>query len=123
MSVLRICGVALVVAAACLLLDPEKRRWVVLAAAAGLLGACLLPMDTLLSFLHEAGAEGMGEAAKPLFQGIGVGCLCGISASALRESGADSAARALELYGRLQILLLAIPLLRQLLQIARALLC
>lgn len=122
MSLLAVCGAAMVTAAACLLLEERERRYVLLAAGLLLLLQCLAPLRELLGFLRESGGDWQ-ESLKPLCKGVGVGCLCGVCASVLRESGGGNAAKLLELYARLQILLLSLPLLRQLLQIVRELLC
>ena len=117
MDTLKLCGVA-VLASFCALMIRELRRDfdipVRLAATVMLLGASVAMALPLFSYLGEgAGADALGGSMEILVRALAVALTVKISADICRECGAAGVASALETVGRLEVLLLAIPLLRR----------
>lgn len=65
---------------------------------------------------------GLSEYAEPLMKALGIGMLAQTCADICRECGEASAANGVELFGKVEILLLCLPLLHQLLEVAQDLL-
>lgn len=117
MKYLSICGAALVIAAALLLLGKEYRFPILLAGTLFYLLQAREGMEVLVSFLRETGESYRMESyLRPMLKGAGIALTCGIGGGILRDAGAASASDALEFYGCLELLLLAIPILRSILQ-------
>jgi len=74
--------------------------------------------ETLRGYLS---AQGMGEASGLLMKGLAVGYLTQIGGDVCRDLGAESVASRLELCGRAELLVLALPLLSDLLGTALSL--
>ena len=80
----------------------------------------LSPLVTYLKNLTEA--TGVAEYAEFLFKALGIAWLTQCCADLCRESGENGAANGVELAGKVEILLLSIPLLNRVLEIAKQLL-
>ena len=126
MEILRICGLSLTAFTALLLL----RQWKSEIVAPLRIGALVLIMiflvgriTPLLQFLKElTHATGIQGYATILFEALGVAFLSYCCAAACREGGETGLASILELAGRIEILLLSLPLIQEILTTARTLL-
>ena len=87
------------------------------------LGALILSRATpILSFLRVLTSEGTYAAyTTTLFQALGIAILSQICADVCRESGESGLAGSVELTGKVEILLLCLPLMEELLSTAREL--
>ena len=86
----------------------------------GAVSTWLAPLVAYLKNLTEA--SGMNEHATLLFKALGIAWLTQTCADLCRESGEGGAATGVELAGRIQLLLLCLPLLDQILEITKKLL-
>ena len=122
---LKICGGALLLVIAIVLVRSAKSDVLPLQWTGILLlgGAALLLSRPLLAWLVELGeAWGMGESAKLLLKGLGIAVLTQLCADLCRQTGEGSIATAVEMAGRAELLLLCLPLLRDLVGLAASLL-
>ena len=90
----------------------------VLLAAAVL--AWLSPLTAYLRQLTQF--SGVGESAELLFKALGIAWLTQCCADICRESGESGAANGVELAGKVEILLLSLPLLNKILDVVSELL-
>ncbi len=118
-SLLRLCGVALLAAIAALLVKRSQGGQAGLVAAAGL----LLLLSPLLARYGEAvtgitallsGTE-LEDYAALMLKALGIGLTVRITGDVCRDLGEETLAGGLELAGRLEILLLCLPLMKELL--------
>jgi stage III sporulation protein AD len=124
----RIGGLALVGVAVLLLLKPYKPEWAVfirLAVTVLAAGLILVPAGTVIAYVRElsqgAGAPD-GETWSILLRALGIAFLTETAASVCRDSGEGGMAGWVELAGKLEILLLAFPLIRTVMETVTALL-
>lgn len=80
----------------------------------------LSPLVAYLKNLTET--AGLAEHAAFLFKALGIAWLTQCCADLCRESGENGAANGVELAGKVEILLLSLPLLNEVLEIAKGLL-
>lgn len=118
MTVWQICGVALAVLM--FVLQAGKRgRGAVLAAALLFFSASVDSIARLFSFLgQQSGAIGRGGYAT-LLKALGIGLVCQFTAQLCREAGQEALASGVELFAKVQIVLLSVPLLQELLALAQ----
>ncbi len=122
---LKLCGGALLCAVAVLLVKSAKGdalplQWTGILV---LCGASLALWQPVLSWLGElCGAFGLGETTELLFKGLGVGVLTQLCADLCRQSGEGSLASGVEMAGKAELLLLCLPMLRELVEVAEGLL-
>lgn len=121
-------GLALVGLVALLILRQQKPEWAPLlrvACALLFLGGILSMTATVLSYVTEL-AEGTGaldgETWQILLKALGVAFLTEVAASICRDSGEGGLAGWVELAGKLELLLLAFPLIRMVLDTVATLL-
>lgn len=118
MTTLKICGAALLCAAAVPILREMKGMSALLSAAVAIMAAAaaIASICPSVSFLISA-AEGTAfeSYAAVLLKAIGIGYCTVITADACRGAGADTAASGIELLGRAEILLISLPLITELL--------
>ena len=123
---LKLCGGAMIAVVAIVVVRQMHREGAVPLQWMGslLLGAAALAMmQPLLSFMNELVAgSALGEVASLLFRGLGVAYLTQLCADFCRQSGEGQIAAGVESAGRIQLLLLALPSLRQLTALAQQLL-
>ena len=74
--------------------------------------------DSVLAIRDMVGLSGISEYSSVMFRALGISLVASIGADACRESGAASLASKVELAGRVLILSLCIPLLRELISLA-----
>lgn len=122
---LKLCGGALLCVVAILLIkgargDALPLQWT------GMLvlgGASLVLWQPVLVWLGElCRAHGLGETTVLLFKGLGVGVLTQLCADLCRQSGEGSLANSVEMAGRAELLLLCLPMLRELVELSQRLL-
>ena len=127
MTAIKLCMLAITGISAALILKQWRSDLLPLFRIALLVGfgGVLLSLSApLISYLHKLiEATGMQQAhAEILFKGLGIAILTQCCADICRESGESGIASNVELVGKLEILLLALPLLDELLSLARELL-
>lgn len=122
---LKLCGGAILCVVAVLLVkgvrgDVLPLQWTGMLV---LMGASLSMWQPVLAWLGElCQAYGLGEATILLFKGLGVGVLTQLCADLCRQSGEANLASGVEMAGRAEILLLCLPMLRELVELAEKLL-
>ena len=119
---LRICGVALVCGIAGLILSRIQGEYAALVRIGGLilLGAFLFSgvsrgLDSLLSML---GGETAVPYARVMIRALGIGMLTRLCGSICGECGAGGLCAAVELAGKLLIVVLCLPLIQDILTLA-----
>ncbi len=117
METLKLCGVAVLASFCALIMRELKRDFDIpirLAATVLLMGASAAMAVPLISYLGEvSGASTPEGSMEILVRALAVALTVKISADICRECGASGVASALEVAGKLEVLLLAIPLLRR----------
>ncbi len=126
MDLIAIAGVGLVAAAAAVLLKqykPEYAMLVSLAAAALIFGWILVDLIPAFSVMRELmeRAALSSEVVKILIKALGVCSLCELAGQVCREAGQLAIASKIDLAGKVTILLLALPLFRELLELSLSL--
>lgn len=126
MGILQIAGVALIAAMLILLLKelraataPPVRlvtTLVLLAAALGLYAPLLLRIRTLFTL------GGGGVFAEAVLRAVGIGLIAEFCAAFCRDLGENTVAEGVLLFGKLEILVLALPLVDELIEIVGELL-
>lgn len=126
MGILQIAGVALIAAMLILLLKelraataPPVRlitTLVLFAAAIGLYAPLLLRIRTLFTL------GGGGVFAEVVLRAVGIGLIAEFSAAFCRDLGENTVAEGVLLFGKLEILVLALPLVDELIEIVGELL-
>ncbi len=122
-ALFRLCGVAVLGAMAALFLKKYHNGQAALVATAALL-LLLAPLlsryegavSSLRPLLLDSNVKDYGSL---MFKSLGIGLTVKMTADVCRDLGEDSLAGALELAGRLEILLLALPLMTELLSLIR----
>jgi stage III sporulation protein AD len=116
------CGAAIAAASAALLVRGQSKDASTVAAVF-LTGAAISALAPALSFMGETGDTGtLAEYMPTLLKALAVACCTAVTADICRDVGDTSIASRVELFGRAQIVLLALPLARELIQSATALL-
>lgn len=126
MEILKYCSAALLVSLLLLVIKQWRSDTVLLVrlAATLLFGyAALAAAAPLVNYLRTL--MGMGAASAYtgiLFKALGIATLTHLSASLCRECGENTAAGGVELVGRIELLLLSLPLIQEILTLAQELL-
>ena len=89
--------------------------------------ACLLSMSPIVEYIGEIGeslgADGsLSSAVEVLLKALGVSILAQVTAGVCRDAGEGSIAYYVELFAKIEILILSLPLLRELSSLAAELL-
>lgn len=117
------CGVALLCVVAIIVVRQIARESAIPLQWIGVLligGAGVLMLQPMVAFATElAEQNGVGEVASLLFRALGIAILCQLCADFCRQSGEGGIATGVEMAGRVQLLLLSLPKLRELLTLAR----
>lgn len=83
----------------------------------------LTAADPLFDYLRElTHTEGISEHSSLLFRGLGIALLAQVASQICRECGESGIADGVELTGKLELLLLCIPLMNEILSLAKELL-
>ena len=126
MSVVKYCGLALLTVAVAMIiaeLKPNISKLVTLTACTGFVcaaAATLYPSYKYFSTLIEDTA--LSEYSSTLIKALGVALAVEISADVCRDAGEGGLASKLEMIGKAELLLLALPLIGELIERARSLL-
>lgn len=126
MSVLRYCGLILLASFIAMLLSELNGTMARLARAC--VGACIFcalvsSVYPSVKLLRELICETpLADTCETLFKALGVALAVEVCADACRDAGESSLASKLELVGKAELILLAIPLVRELMECARGLL-
>ena len=83
--------------------------------AAGLLAVAMRQIEPLLAWLHTLEIYFQGQSPAVLLRALGIALVAQFAADTCREAGLCAASTAIELCGRVLVLLQALPLLRSLL--------
>ena len=126
MGILQACGIALLAAISVLCIRELCGR---MALPVRLSGNVLLITGCLLLYVPIVGRLqsllGMGEAAAyitPLLRATGIALICELTAAFCRDLGENTLAGGVLLFGKLEILVLCLPLIDEVLEIAKELL-
>ena len=123
---IRICGVGLLCGVTALLLKKQSPLFSALLSAAGVLlifSFLLLRYAELLTPLTEAMSEhGLGTYGAVMLKALGVGLIVHLSGGVCRDLGENTLADGIELAGKIEILLLCLPLMGQVLALLEELL-
>lgn len=126
MTVLKLCMVALLILASSTVIRGWKSDFLPLIriGAVVLFGTLLITsVKPLLSFITTFGnREGVFQYAETILKGLGIVILTQISADICRDSGEGTLAGHIETVGKVELLLLCIPLIEEILAIAKTLL-
>lgn len=118
MDTLRLCGGAIAAAFAAMLLRELGGRGgesgVRLAATVGLFCTAVAMLSPIIEFIRSGG-RAFGESGEVILHALGVALLVRLAADICRECGAPGVASGLELVGRVELLLLSLPLLSEVL--------
>ncbi len=115
-NTLKLCGFAIVGAAGAMLLREVRREFelpVRLTATVGLLTVCTLMAGPIVKYATELfGLSPIsGEAATLVLRAVGIAMLTRLGSDFCRDMGVPSVAAALETAGKIEMLLLSLPLL------------
>ena len=118
---LRLCGGALLCAVAIVLLKSAGGNVLPLqwTGTVVLTGASLLMLAPVIAWVGElCEGQGMGEMASLMLKGLGVALLTQFCADLCRHSGEAPLANSVEMAGKAELLLLCLPMLRDLIDVA-----
>ena len=119
---LKYCGAALCALAAVLVLRSQKSEFsglVSLAASVILLGAAMVTFLPIVEFVSQTVVgTGFSEYLTVLMKALGITLTIQLCAEVCRDAGEASLASKLELVGRAEILILCLPLIRDLITLA-----
>ncbi len=119
---LKYCGAALLALVGVIVLRGQKSEFaglVSLAASVILLGASVAIFLPVIEFVFEAvDGTGFGEYLSTLTKALGITLAVQLSADVCRDAGEVSLASKLELVGKAEILVLCLPLVRDLITLA-----
>ena len=126
MSVLSLCGIALLAAMLILILRELRPSFVPsvrLGASVLLVGSAILLYSTVLSGIRSLFSQtGTGEYIDTVLRALGIALVCELTAIFCRDLGEQTLAEGVQLFGKLEILVLSLPLLDKVLEIAKELL-
>ena len=118
MTVLQVCGIALSVLM--FVWQTGKRgRGVVLAASLLFFSVSLDSIVRLFSFLRQQEQIWGQSEYVALMKALGIGIVCQFTAELCRDAGEQVLASRVEFFGKVEIILLSVPLLQQLLALAK----
>ena len=126
MGILQLSGLALLAAMLILILRELRPAFVPpvrLGASVLLVGAALLLYAPVLSRVRTLFSQtGAGEYADLVLRALGIALICELTAIFCRDLGENSLADGVQLFGKLEILVLSLPLVDKVLEMAKELL-
>ena len=126
MSVLSLSGLALLSATLILILRELRPSFIPpvrIAASVILVGAALLLYAPILSRIRTLFAEtGAEDYMDTVLRALGIALICELTALFCRDLGESTLSEGVQLFGKLEILVLALPLLDKVLEMAKELL-
>ena len=107
--------------------SPESALGLRLIGGIGLAAGCVLAMSPVIEYVNELGesleiSDGLAYATSVLLKVLGVSLLTHICATVCRDSGEGSLAYYVELGGKIEILILSLPLMKEITEMALGLL-
>ena len=122
MSVLQICGIAVLTAALSAVLKTVGRGSASLLSSLGGIGILLLVVERyrtpIEAMLKMGEAAGIRAATETVLRMLAIGALSAFAAEVCRDMGEVTLAARVELFGRAEILLLCLPFLSELFTLA-----
>ena len=118
MTVLQVCGIALSVLMFTLQAG-KKSKGAVIAAGVLFFSVSLEELGLLFSFFAEQNSVQGRQYYKALMKALGIGIVCQFTAQLCRDAGEGTLASGVEFFGKVEIILLSVPMLRELLTLAR----
>ncbi len=116
---LKVCALALICTSVAVVVKQIKKEMsFVLRAAGGVLifGIVVLSLEPFLSFFEELGGlAGAEEYVGIMLRALGVAILSHVCAAICRDAGEGSLAGGVELAGKIEILILCLPLIKRIL--------
>lgn len=126
MSAVKICGVGVLCLAALLCVKNLRENYAPLlrfASSLLFIGAVISMLTPLLDFgVSAAEKSGLAEYGKIVIKALGISYLTQITSSVCKDCGENGLAGSIENVGRIELLLLALPLLGEILNTAEAML-
>ena len=126
MSLLSLSGIALLAAMLITFLRELRPSFVPflrLGTTVVLMGAALLLYTPILARVKVLFSQtGAGEYMDTVLRALGIAILCELTAMLCRDLGENSLAQGIQLFGKLEILVLSLPLLDKVLEMAKELL-
>lgn len=125
MDTVKFCGIALISVFLGILLRqmrPEFSQLITLASCVLLLLGATACISPLISYLKELEGGEMSNRFSLLLKALALGILTQTTAEICRDAGDSAIASKIELFGKAEILVLALPLITELLNTARNLL-
>ena len=126
MEILRVGALALLALTATVVVRQWKPEWVAfvrIAAALVFLGLAMTMVSTVMSFVGDLGGDAMPEELWGiLLKTLGIAFLTEVAAGICRDGGEGSLATWVEMAGKLEILILSLPLVEHILDAAKELL-
>ncbi len=123
---LRVLGVGVLFAVVCLILKQMRSDLLPLVRVGGtvlILSMLLSPLSQIVEEMTSLVGDGSIEPyAKVMIRALGISLLCRIASDVCRDAGESGIGSGVELAGKLTILLLCVPLIRELLSYASRLL-
>ena len=122
MNIVKYCGAALCALCAVILLRGQKSGFstgVAVTASVLLLGAAVSELLPVIRAISEmANDSGVGKWMEIMMKTLGIAVVVQFGADICRDSGETSIASKLEMVGKAEIILLALPLMRELVALA-----
>ncbi|MBO7342240.1 MAG: stage III sporulation AC/AD family protein [Clostridia bacterium] len=126
MGILQLSGIALLAAVLILFLRELRPAFVAplrLGASVILVGAALLLYAPVLARVQTLfGETGAGEYMDVVLRALGIALICELTALFCRDLGENTLAQGVQLFGKLEILVLSLPLVDKVLEMAKELL-
>ncbi|NLK39195.1 MAG: stage III sporulation protein AD [Clostridiales bacterium] len=123
MVTMKICGFAILCVMLILLLRQQRSEYALLVGLAGgimLIGYALSAYLPVLKYMTDLMNESaLAPYAETLFKAIGVGFVVQTSAELCRDTGENSMATKLELAGKAEVLIICLPLIKEIVDLAR----
>ena len=116
LSTLKLCGFAIIGASGAMILREVRREFELplrLTATIGILTVCVAMAEPIVKYATELfGLSPIsGEAASLVLRALGIAILTKLGADFCRDMGTPSVASAVEMAGKIEMLLLSLPLL------------
>ncbi|MHB1153585.1 MAG: SpoIIIAC/SpoIIIAD family protein [Eubacteriales bacterium] len=122
MDILKLCGAAIAAVMLILVIKQGREEFsplVSLAVCVALFSAAITLFYPVIDYISEITSDSLLEPyAGTLLKALGVGLITQTTAEVCRDSGETAVAGKVELLGKAEILLLSLPLLRELLSVA-----
>lgn len=120
MTILKICGVALIAAfSVCVMkiYKPELVLPVCIAGALALMSSCVELIDPIAEYVNElSDYNGASVYVSSVMKALGISIISESTAAVCRDSGAGAIASKVELSAKIMIILIALPIMKEILR-------